>query len=35
MQMSIRVNVDAADGTTIDHTVYLTIHHVPGAATKP
>jgi glucose/arabinose dehydrogenase len=34
MQMRIRVNVDAADGTTIDHSIYLTIHRVPGAA-KP
>jgi glucose/arabinose dehydrogenase len=30
MQMQIRANVDAADGTTIDHTVYLTINRVPG-----
>jgi hypothetical protein len=34
MQMSIHVNVDAADGTTIDHSVYLTIHRVPDAS-KP
>jgi hypothetical protein len=29
MQMQIRANVDAADGTTIDQTIYLTIHRVP------
>ena len=30
MQMRIRVNLDAADGTAIEQAVYLTIHRVPG-----
>ena len=29
MQMQVRANVDAADGTTIEQTIYLTIHRVP------
>lgn len=29
MQMQVRASVDAADGTAIDHTAYLTIHRVP------
>ena len=29
MQMQIRANVDAADGTTIDQSIYLTIQRVP------
>jgi hypothetical protein len=31
MQMRIRVNLDPADGTNIDHAIYLTIHRVPEA----